>query len=640
MRRRAAQRQIHRSQDRERERQRDDERGQPSVSRAARYLESGLVDPREASRPMLDSSAPARDRQLRAPSDTSNPFTVSWGSRRVLRAGDEEDGFAHPGTRRSRSRSQSRDGSTLDWLAHMVPDEGPTLHEWISEARPSRSANPRAGASGSGTYDEREELDHSQRSGESPSSYAVWRARSSGTWQPRLAVSPQSTAQPARTPAHARAQSIPTSSLSSFSSMTGQPAVHRLRSRPPRTAGVGSANSLVAENAAALRRREARAELMERLNHTMSVDISDPESDWDSPMTRRARDPPPMVDRDDEMDSDEESHTAPLPRRVAEAIEMIEARPPPRLIRYRRPSDTSSPLPPRLSSSSLRSRSSAGRGAFEQDAEEQTNASSSGLNTRRPPSIRRTIPLLRPHPISGEISPPPPPSASVNRRHVSWEAPSRDTGVSSTYQYLSALSHGFDSQSLSISDLAHTIASNSNSEALRSSPSSPWGDHESPFSTLFARTAGASSSRHSPHNTRSQAMPGGYPDDTMEAEDSGIPSLPPPDLGGDFERTEDMLRSANTGGTRASSAMDNPISESPISNIRPPPSHNPYTGPFRLTMQRREEYSRQRLAASQRRIPDPPSIPPLHFGAEFDNPPSLTPPEERSDSRVSGFSFE
>jgi hypothetical protein len=58
VRRRAIQRQYHQAIDRDRERQRDEQhaQGQSSVSRAARYLASGLVDPREAPRPIPDAS--------------------------------------------------------------------------------------------------------------------------------------------------------------------------------------------------------------------------------------------------------------------------------------------------------------------------------------------------------------------------------------------------------------------------------------------------------------------------------------------------------------------------------------------------------------------------------------------------------
>ncbi|KAJ7929977.1 hypothetical protein B0H13DRAFT_909282 [Mycena leptocephala] len=190
---------------------------------------------------------------------------------------------------------------------------------------------------------------------------------------------------------------------------------------------------------------------MERLNRTMSMDIdalSDPESDWEPLMARRARNPQPVAEPDDEMDSeDDEPH---LRRRVAEAFELIGSRPPVprRLMRFpRQPSPPRElpPLPLRVPSGSLRPRPSSA--TFEREPEEELTASSSGLNSRRllPIHPRRPIVRLRQHPISGEISPPSA-TASVDRRHVSWEAPSRDAGVSNTYQYLSALSHGFDSQ--------------------------------------------------------------------------------------------------------------------------------------------------------------------------------------------------
>jgi hypothetical protein len=109
--------------------------------------------------------------------------------------------------------------------------------------------------------------------------------------------------------------------------------------------------------------------------------------------------------------------------------------------------------------------------------------------------------------------------------------------------------------------------------------------------------------------------------------------LPPPDLGGDFDRTEDMIRSANAEGLRATVAT--PMPESPLLPARPPtpPSNNPYTGPFRLTMQRREEFRR---AGAQRRVPEPPSIPPLYFGGDFEPSSPVPPSQEGSDSRV-GF---
>ncbi|KAJ7498720.1 hypothetical protein FB451DRAFT_8205 [Mycena latifolia] len=637
--RRRLQRQLHRTMDTERETQREDphEWGS-SVSRAARYLESGLVDPREASQPVPSTSAPGGERRLRPPLDTSNPFNVTWGPRRGTPTTEDDAPASRPAIHRSRSRSQSRE-SNIDWISRTQSDEGhtnfDTFDEWFNSEPPSSRANSRtAGPSSEG-------LDFLRGTGgEGPGSGEFWRARNTGAWQPRLAVSPQSTALPARTATHARAQSIPASSLSPLSSIPPQPSLHRLRSRlygSPRAASIGSTNSLVAENAAVIRRREARTELMERLNRTMALDIdtlSDPESDWEPRMRPRARNPPRP---DEEMDSEDDG--VPLHRRVAEAIELIGSRQPPASIRGFRLHRRNDSSPPR------QSRSSAGRVTFEEE-EEQPIASSSGLNSRRPLSLhpRRTVQRLRQHPISGEISPPPPASATVDRRHASWEVPSQDAGVSSTYQYLSALSHGFDSQSLSISDLAHTITSNSHTEEARRSPSSPmWGENESPFSTLFGRSPTTPFSHRHARHARGQDMPGGYPDDAMDAsEDSSVPSLPPPDLGRNFERAEDVLRS-NADGARASSTVATPSSDSPSTSYtsRPttPPSANPYTGPFRLTMQRREEFSRRRSAGNQRRIPDPPSIPPLYFGRDFENPATLGPSEEGSGTRVSVTSF-
>ncbi|KAF8195671.1 hypothetical protein K438DRAFT_780594 [Mycena galopus ATCC 62051] len=228
-RRRAVERQLRQTLDRDRilDRRLEDEqpeRGQ-SVSRAARYLESGLVDPREA------PSAPSSN--LRPPLDTSNPFSVSWTSRRAARPVADDASASTSRIRQSRSSSQSREGPT-DWLGRMERDElSPDfdlLDEWLSEHPPPRSVTPAAGPSRSSAYDELEASDFPRRNpeGSSASSGDLWRSRATGTWQPRLALSPQSTAQPTRTATHARAQSIPSSSLSSA---TAQPSLHRLRQR-------------------------------------------------------------------------------------------------------------------------------------------------------------------------------------------------------------------------------------------------------------------------------------------------------------------------------------------------------------------------------------------------------------------------
>ncbi|KAJ6490379.1 hypothetical protein C8R47DRAFT_468287 [Mycena vitilis] len=465
------------------------------------------------------------------------------------------------------------------------------------------------------------------------SSSEHWRHRTTGGWQPQLALSPQSTAQPTRTTTHARAQSIP----SALSSGTAQPSIHRLRSRlhAPRAAGIGSANSLVAESAAAIRRSEARSELLECLRtlpiptdlerlRTLPIPPEpELESDWDALVAGRTR--RSAQDYDVDMDSDEDE--VPPPRRP---VELLSLRPSVSRssLRFRSRNDPSPArqIPPlRVPSGSSRPRPSV---TFDDEPEEQQpTASSSGLNSRRPLSIhpRRPIVRLRQHPISGEISPPAPASAtaSVDRRHASWEAPSRDAAVSSTYEYLSALSHGFDSQYSSISDMAHTIASNT----TNAPPSPAWGEIESPFSTLFARSPGPS-----PSVTRGSSSPRRPELDRQ----SSFPSLPPPDLGGDFDRSEDMLRAADTDGAPAT-----PTSESPTNSYYParpptPPSSNdnPYTGVFRLTFQRRNEAADR--AAAQRRVPEPPSIPPLYFGREFETntPATATMSQEGSGSET------
>ncbi|KAJ7044545.1 hypothetical protein C8F04DRAFT_590093 [Mycena alexandri] len=164
-RRRALQRQMHQPLDRDRDRQRDEqhERGQSSssISRAARYLESGLVDPRET--PTSSSTVPPRERRLRPPSDTSNPFPVSWSSRRATRP--TEDGPSRPPRlHRSRSSSQTREGvSAIDWLGQMEERDDSRTHldlfdEWLNSEHPTpRSITPGLGASSStAPYVERE----------------------------------------------------------------------------------------------------------------------------------------------------------------------------------------------------------------------------------------------------------------------------------------------------------------------------------------------------------------------------------------------------------------------------------------------------------------------------------------------------
>ncbi|KAJ7284028.1 hypothetical protein C8J57DRAFT_751634 [Mycena rebaudengoi] len=173
---------------------------------------------------------------------------------------------------------------------------------------------------------------------------------------------------------------------------------------------------------------------------------------------------------------------------------------------------------------------------LESDADEEPTASSSSFNSRRPFSIppRRTV-RPRHHAVNRELSPPPLASPAVDRRHVSWEAPARDTGVS---QYLSALSHGFDSQSLSIADMANTISRNSNAELPPlTSHYYRWGESDSPFSSFFPRS---SLQRHAdPSSARSQDT-----DNAAEGETS-VPSLPSPDyLGRVFEGADDILNVA------------------------------------------------------------------------------------------------
>ncbi|KAJ7682592.1 hypothetical protein DFH06DRAFT_1464268 [Mycena polygramma] len=156
-RRRAMQRQFQQTLDRERDRQRDEQHeraaASSSVSRAARYLESGLVDPREA--PVNPSVPPReRERRLRPPTDISNPFSVSWAARRgVAQATEDEVPSPRPRVRRSRSSSQSREG--MDWLGRVEHETSDLFDEWLPDRTlplfedpppAPRSVTPRTGA--------------------------------------------------------------------------------------------------------------------------------------------------------------------------------------------------------------------------------------------------------------------------------------------------------------------------------------------------------------------------------------------------------------------------------------------------------------------------------------------------------------
>ncbi|KAF7288296.1 RING-type domain-containing protein [Mycena chlorophos] len=258
-------------------------------------------------------------------------------------------------------------------------------------------------------------------------------------------------------------------------------------------------------------------------------------------------------------------------------------------------------------------------------------------------------------PLASQVSPPPALTADtfLGKRHANRG------GVSSTYEYLSALSHGFDSHTLSLSDLAQTITTNSSTAGAAAAaasnppryappppgsiaPSSPhWEDPEddAPFSSLFGRASSSSSALNSRSRDlfRRHSSSGSF----RSSVDTTAPSLPHPDLGGDFEPPEDMLRSsaveAPDSNRNTDTAVPSPLMFphiNALTPVRPPspappsPPHPAYTGPFRLTMQRRDEYSRRAV-----RRPDPPTIPPLRFGANFDDEPALSPQPERQETR-------
>ncbi|KAK7054233.1 RING-type domain-containing protein [Favolaschia claudopus] len=277
-------------------------------------------------------------------------------------------------------------------------------------------------------------------------------------------------------------------------------------------------------------------------------------------------------------------------------------------LRSQRQSEASRPsLPFRTPSDPLLSHT-----AFEPEHEEAHTASSSALNSRRPFFLpRRPIVRLRqPSTGSGDTVPSSSATSSVDRRHVSWEAPStsRDSHASTTHQYLSALSRVLDS------DIPRGEALPS--PPLPSPPLPMWGENsETPYSSLFARSPVPP--RHSPVTVT--RVP-----DTPRV--SSVPSLPPPDLGGEFERGEDMLRSAS------SFTTFNP-SEMPVHAIRPPTPPSRYTGPFRLTMQRRDEGLR-RAAGAARRLPETPSIPPLGFSHTLEGSSTAGPSQDSSSGQT------
>ncbi|KAF7301843.1 RING-type domain-containing protein [Mycena indigotica] len=385
-----------------------------------------------------------------------------------------------------------------------------------------------------------------------------------GTWQPRLALSPPapSTVQPTRTTAHARAQSIPNASMNPTPTYQSLSQLRTRLAGPLRAAAVGSSNSLLAESVAARRQSAARLEMT--LNQgRRSESNSDSDEDWDNIASY-------TVEPEDDVDMPEIGvFRPPLRRRVTRPRSSSRSEVNLPFI----PAPTPLRLPPPR-----------------HDHNEDVPFNSRQAHYRRP------IPHLRQHSTGGEPSLA---SSGVDRRHVSWEAP-RDPAVSSTYAYLSALSHGFDSHALSLSDLAQTITSNS---AVNSPPSPHWdgedgidAETEVPFSTLFGRSSAIQDRELARRHSSSISLRGNVP--------RIPPSLPPPDLGGDFEQTENALRSTNVDTTGLESQRS--------SSIRPPSpprsQADSFTGPFRLTMQRRDEYSRRALRR------EPPTIPPLYFG--------------------------
>ncbi|KAF7332063.1 RING-type domain-containing protein [Mycena kentingensis (nom. inval.)] len=446
-----------------------------------------------------------------------------------------------------------------EFVSRLRPLHRTSISNWIGE----RSEQPEAPTIWNRTHSEVADAMDTHPTARSRAETRTWRQISahnrdhagddirSRMWQPpRLALSPPSTAQPSRTAAHARAQSIPNASGSFPSS-----SVHRLRSRlsgPLRAAAVGSSNSLVAESVVARRRDEARQAMLDRIsreNLRMGND-SDSDEDWElyvNDVVRR--------NASSAMEDDNDAHLASRSQR--------------RLPRLPEPLSLGPIQPLRIHPHPRNDVA---------DAPEEDS-----FNTRQA-RFRRPIPHLRQH-STGETSLA---SSSVDRRHVSWEAPSsRD---SSTYNYLSALS-GLDS---------YPTTPSTYSRAPTLAPY--FGDDTAPFSSLFAPRDRALSRRQSV-------------DSRMSDEEPVAPSLPHPDFGGDFERTEDILRSATDD-------LDSSTASRPPS----PPIPTTYTGPFRLTMQRRDEYSRR----AARRIPDPPSIPPLRFAEPDQDGPPLS---SRTDTR-------
>ncbi|KAK7061887.1 hypothetical protein R3P38DRAFT_2832118 [Favolaschia claudopus] len=413
--------------------------------------------------------------------------------RAVIRGALQDAWTARPRVRRV--GSSSRDGVT-DWLGgiersvrHSITAD---LYDHLLSDHPTpRSVTPAVGSSSRiGVYDDSDSSDF--RRGMVIrifiSIYASGPPPAVGIrWPPRLTLSPQSAAQPARTATHARAQVHP------------QPVLG--------LAELCHGPALLVSIASAIPWSE------DRFLASLDVDtLSDLESDYDF---LEPPSPPAVV---------------PVERNImTDQMTMIAA------------PASSSNVPWRL------------RSQRQSEAKhEEAPTASSALYSRRPFFLpRRPIVRLRQPSIgSGDTVPSSSATSSVDRRHVSWEAPSTARGLSCVYH--SPVSQG-----------------------------EPLPPH--PLPSPLCR-CGEKIARPLPDTPRT----------------SSVPSLPPPDLGGEFERGEDMLRTASSFTT---------FNPSEMAWLR-------------------------RAAGAARRLPEPPSIPPLGFSHTLEGSSTAGPSQDSSSGQT------
>lgn len=436
-------------------------------------------------------------------------------------------------------------------------------------------------------------------------------------------------------------------SLSS-SSTSLVPSLHRIRSRLHGTR-VGASNSLVAESAAEIRRRSARAELLERLAN----DIADrPAESTNEETDRFVHDlPPPSNSRHQTLFPQtvsplmysSHSSTASNPTGPSPSYPRNHAVDSPSDETDRTAHDVHT-IPYRFPNARRSDISFEGTRMYNTRGENLTPTSSN------PTSADTTTSFDRDEMFDSSLYRVRSPPVRAHRHSASWDPPTsrpsegnRASGSSTTLtdNYSSFTSRGFfDSQSSTISDMAHTIANNIDDRRR---------EHGFPVSSQTASHF-ASPPTRVPSSNRNSANQ--YLD---------VPSLPSPDFGGIFDPPSEILESDRSSRRAAESvplgvnqqAARRPslVSSNTFRSSRrshspedretafapPPPMANSSgistyrnidpsayePGPFRNTVQRLVELDQIRANLESfvdhltPRHSDPPSIPPLSFEDDF-----------------------